>query len=141
MKRAAVLSALLAPATVARAQEAVAPIRPEATLWEVVLSGGPVMIPLGILSVIAVAGGGAAWKFYSQSSSQKHELEMARLEKGQNSHAACDAKHLEMLGRVDALERKFAGAIDLDAPSTTDLEKKIKNLERRLREIKTPRKA
>ena len=54
MKRAAVLSALLAPATVARAQEAVPPIRPEATLWEVVLSGGPVMIPLGILSVIAV---------------------------------------------------------------------------------------
>ena len=54
MKRAAVLSALLAPATVARAQEAVPPIRPEATLWEVVLSGGPVMIPLGILSVVAV---------------------------------------------------------------------------------------
>ncbi|MEX1110542.1 MAG: MotA/TolQ/ExbB proton channel family protein [Chthoniobacterales bacterium] len=54
MKRAAVLSALFAPATVARAQEAVPPIRPEATLWEVVLSGGPVMIPLGILSVIAV---------------------------------------------------------------------------------------
>ena len=54
MKRAVVLSALLAPATVARAQEAVPPIRPEATLWEVVLSGGPVMIPLGILSVVAV---------------------------------------------------------------------------------------
>jgi biopolymer transport protein ExbB len=54
VKRAAVLSALLAPATVVRAQEAVPPIRPEATLWEVVLSGGPVMIPLGILSVIAV---------------------------------------------------------------------------------------
>ena len=54
MKRAAVLSALLAPATVVRAQEAGPPIRPEATLWEVVLSGGPVMIPLGILSVIAV---------------------------------------------------------------------------------------
>jgi biopolymer transport protein ExbB len=54
VKRAAVLSALLAPATMARAQEAVPPIRPEATLWEVVLSGGPVMIPLGILSVIAV---------------------------------------------------------------------------------------
>jgi biopolymer transport protein ExbB len=54
VKRAAVLSALLAPATVARAQEAAPAIRPEATLWEVVLSGGPVMIPLGILSVIAV---------------------------------------------------------------------------------------
>jgi len=54
VKRAAVLSALLAPATAARAQDTVPPIRPEATLWEVVLSGGPVMIPLGILSVIAV---------------------------------------------------------------------------------------
>jgi biopolymer transport protein ExbB len=54
VKRAAVLSALLASATVARAQEAAPAIRPEATLWEVVLSGGPVMIPLGILSVIAV---------------------------------------------------------------------------------------
>jgi biopolymer transport protein ExbB len=54
VKRAAVLSALLAPATAARAQDAVPPIRPEATLWEVVLSGGPVMIPLGILSVVAV---------------------------------------------------------------------------------------
>lgn len=38
----------------ARAQDAPPPIRPEATLWEVVVSGGPVMIPLGLLSVIAV---------------------------------------------------------------------------------------
>jgi hypothetical protein len=90
-----------------------------------------------ILSLIAVVGGGAAWKFYSQSSSQKHELEMAKLEKGQNDHAACEAKRMELSARLDALERKFTGAIDLDAPSTTDLEKKIKNLERRLREVKS----
>ena len=90
-----------------------------------------------ILSLIAVVGGGAAWKFYSQSSSQKHELEMAKLEKGQSDHAACEAKRMELAGRIDALERKFTGAIDLDAPSTTDLEKKIKNLERRLREVKS----
>jgi biopolymer transport protein ExbB len=38
----------------AAAQEALPPIRPEATLWQVLVSGGPVMIPLGILSVIAV---------------------------------------------------------------------------------------
>ena len=44
---------ILSTAT-AGAQEAVAPIRPETSLWQVVLSGGPVMIPLGILSVIAV---------------------------------------------------------------------------------------
>lgn len=94
-----------------------------------------------ILSIVAVAGGGAAWKFYSQSSSQKHELEMARLEKGQNDHAACETKRQELAARLDALERKFTGAIDLDAPSTTDLDKKVKNLERRLRELKSPRKA
>ena len=93
-----------------------------------------------ILSLIAVVGGGAAWKFYSQSSSQKHELEMAKLEKGQTDHAACEAKRMELSARLDALERKFTGAIDLDAPSTIDLDKKVKNLERRLREIKNPRK-
>ena len=90
-----------------------------------------------ILSLIAVVGGGAAWKFYSQSSSQKHELEMAKLEKGQADHQACEAKRLELASRLDALERKFSGSIDLDAPSTSDLEKKIKNLERRLREVKS----
>jgi len=89
-----------------------------------------------ILSLIAVAGGGAAWKFYSQSAAQKHELEMAKLEKGQTDHQACEAKRLELASRLDALERKFSGSIDLDAPSTTDLEKKIKNLERRIREVK-----
>ncbi|MFZ9932106.1 MAG: MotA/TolQ/ExbB proton channel family protein [Chthoniobacterales bacterium] len=31
-----------------------APIHPDASLWQVLVSGGPVMIPLGILSVIAV---------------------------------------------------------------------------------------
>jgi len=53
VKQIAVFPALFASAALARAQDA-PPIRPEATLWEVVLSGGPVMIPLGILSVIAV---------------------------------------------------------------------------------------
>jgi biopolymer transport protein ExbB len=54
VKQIAVFPAFFASAAVAQAQDAPPPIRPEATLWEVVLSGGPVMIPLGILSVIAV---------------------------------------------------------------------------------------
>lgn len=50
------LAACLLPmvATAVHAQDATPPIRPESSLWEVVISGGPVMIPLGILSVIAV---------------------------------------------------------------------------------------
>jgi biopolymer transport protein ExbB len=46
--------ATLLTAASARAQEALPPVRAEINLWQVVLSGGPVMIPLGILSVIAV---------------------------------------------------------------------------------------
>ena len=49
------LIALFAIAQTAAAQPAdVAAVKPDASLWEVILSGGPVMIPLGILSVIAV---------------------------------------------------------------------------------------
>jgi biopolymer transport protein ExbB len=54
VKTAAALLALLGTAAPAAAQDLVPPIRPEATLWEVLVSGGPVMIPLGILSVIGV---------------------------------------------------------------------------------------
>ena len=46
--------ATLLTAATARAQEALPPVREEINLWQVMLSGGPVMIPLGILSVIAV---------------------------------------------------------------------------------------
>jgi len=45
----------LASVTAGRAQEVLPPIPPEANLWQVLQSGGPVMIPLGLLSVIAVA--------------------------------------------------------------------------------------
>ena len=47
--------ALLAIAQTASAQPAdVQAVKPDASLWEVLVSGGPVMIPLGILSVIGV---------------------------------------------------------------------------------------
>ncbi|MFM8457379.1 MAG: MotA/TolQ/ExbB proton channel family protein, partial [Chthoniobacterales bacterium] len=47
--------ALLAVAQTATAQPVDAiPVRQDASLWEVLLSGGPVMIPLGVLSVIGV---------------------------------------------------------------------------------------
>ena len=49
-----VAAQILLGASAVRAQDMVPPMRTEASLWQVVLSGGPVMIPLGILSVIAV---------------------------------------------------------------------------------------
>ncbi len=53
MKNLAVTAVLLGTTAAARAQAA--PVQPEASLWQVLVSGGPVMIPLGILSVAAVA--------------------------------------------------------------------------------------
>lgn len=47
-------ASLLAAAGAAHAQESAAPLPPETSLWQVIQSGGPVMIPLGALSVIAV---------------------------------------------------------------------------------------
>ncbi len=54
MRFALISSVLGMSAAAARAQEALPPVPPDTSLWQVVLSGGPVMIPLGILSVIAV---------------------------------------------------------------------------------------
>ena len=44
----------LLTAASARGQESLPAAREEISLWQVVLSGGPVMIPLGVLSVVAV---------------------------------------------------------------------------------------
>lgn len=54
MRSALFASLFLVSAAAARAQDALPPAPPDTSLWQVVLSGGPVMIPLGILSVIAV---------------------------------------------------------------------------------------
>ncbi len=54
MRLLATSALLVATAAAAAAQDPVPPLQPEANLWQVLQSGGPVMIPLGILSVIAV---------------------------------------------------------------------------------------
>jgi uncharacterized protein HemX len=60
------------------------------------------------LAAIAVLGGGAAWKFYSQQTKQSHELKMKELEmKSQTpsqSPPPCILKHGELDAKVAALE-------------------------------------
>ncbi|MFM8231134.1 MAG: MotA/TolQ/ExbB proton channel family protein, partial [Chthoniobacterales bacterium] len=53
MKKTIIALAVLAQTAAAQSADAQA-VKPDASLWEVLVSGGPVMIPLGILSVIAV---------------------------------------------------------------------------------------
>jgi len=53
VKKTIIALAALAQTAAAQSADAQA-VKPDASLWEVLVSGGPVMIPLGILSVIAV---------------------------------------------------------------------------------------
>lgn len=61
-----------------------------------------------IMAVVAVAGGGAAWKFYNDHSKRKHEQEMARIERGSNddSHKKCDASRAALELRVTDVHAK-----------------------------------
>lgn len=76
-------------------------------------AGGNSALALG-LAVVAVAGGGAAWKFYSQQTKQSHELKMKELElKSQTpsqSPPPCILKHGELEAKLAAVEMKADAA-------------------------------
>ena len=55
MRIACTVAAAVLPGTVLAQSPAATPPAAESSLWQVIVSGGPVMIPLGILSVIGVA--------------------------------------------------------------------------------------
>jgi len=71
-----------------------------------------------LLGVVAVAGGGAAWKFYNDYSKRKHEENMARIERApqQDNHQKCDAARAALETRLtDAQTRLEAANIRLEA--------------------------
>lgn len=76
-------------------------------------AGGDSTLALG-LAAIAVLGGGAAWKFYSQQTKQSHELKMKELElKSQTpsqSPPPCILKHGELEAKLAAVEAKADAA-------------------------------
>jgi hypothetical protein len=59
-----------------------------------------------LMAVVAVAGGGAAWKFYDSYSKRKHEENMARIERGDDSHKKCDASRAALELRVTDVQGK-----------------------------------
>lgn len=101
-----------------------------------------------LLSIIAVAGGGAGWKFYQNFAKQRHEqkmkaleIEQSKVEKNDGDHKACDAKNAALVARVEELAGKLAaveakagsGGIDveggLSSEAVEELEKRLKALE------------
>ena len=128
-----------APALPAQVADLKAALPADANLFTVLLGG------------IAVLGGGAAWKFYSEHSKRKHEQEMARIEKQDNqpgeckAHAAMNAQLSSMAAKVDAVAAKVEAIEkhgeeqrltmgDWDAADMTErvekLEKKVKKLKK-----------
>jgi len=104
-----------------------------------------------ILAVVAVAGGGAAWKFYAQSSKQKsdlatkqaeqaHELAMAELNAKMQAPTAspppCIAAHTSLEARIAAVEAKASRMTSIDLPDDFDADMLIARVEKIEKAIK-----
>lgn len=98
-----------------------------------------------VLAAVAVLGGGAAWKFYSQSSQQKaelatkqaeqaHELAMAELnakmQAPTTSPPPCIAAHTSLEARLAAVEAKASRMTSIDLPDDFDADVLIARVEK-----------
>ena len=109
-------------------------------------AGGDSMLAI-VLALVAVLGGGAAWKFYNQKSAQTHELKLKELElKSQTpsqspppcivKHGELDAKLAAVEGKVNKLDQKTAG-MSVDGPSSDELDERVIKLERQVKALVT----
>jgi hypothetical protein len=98
-----------------------------------------------VLAIVAVLGGGAGWKFYSQSSKQKadlatkqaelaHDLAMAELNAKVQvptvSPPPCVAAHTSLEARIAAIEAKASRMTLPDFPDDFDAELLIARIEK-----------
>jgi hypothetical protein len=108
-----------------------------------------------VLALVAVLGGGAAWRFYSQHSKQKaalaekrdeqaHELAMRRLDvEAQNANASpppCLAKHAEIEARLATVESKSASLALPSGFDADEMSERIEKIEKALKPKPAPRK-
>ena len=142
-----------APALVAHT-EVPAPAAPTASdIGALAQQGGGGVTGIA-LALVAVAGGGAAWKFYSQKAEQSHELAKEKLKiesaaQGLNgaqpppcqaANTAIEQRLTALTARVEAAEAKAAAAekkslslgADFDAE---DVERRIKRVERQIKAL------
>jgi hypothetical protein len=104
-----------------------------------------------VLAVVAVLGGGAGWKFYSQHSKQKaelaaksadqaHELAMAELNAKMQgpttSPPQCVAAHTSLEARIAAVEAKASRMTSIDFPDDFDAELLIARVEKLEKAVK-----
>jgi len=108
-------------------------------------TGGDSTLTL-LLAILAVVGGGAAWKFYTQYSEQKHDQKMKEMELNakaqglagaqpppcQAAKVQLDAEIKEIKARLAKVDQKMSLSADFDGDA---LERKVKKLEKRLKEL------
>ena len=124
------------------AHEAQAPTPDEIVKIAQGADGGTVGV---VLALVAVLGGGAAWKFYAQHSKQKaelankqaeqaHELAMAELNAKMQvptvSPPPCVAAHTSLEARIAAVEAKASRMTLPDFPDDFDAEVLIARIEK-----------
>ncbi|MAF72466.1 MAG: hypothetical protein CMH39_00390 [Micrococcales bacterium] len=100
-----------------------------------------------VLALLAVLGGKKAWSFYSERSSQRHELELKKLDlerdmagAGSSPPPSCQAVYTqieasldETMARVASIEKRLV--VIGDDFDSDDIERKIKRLQRAVRDL------
>lgn len=96
-----------------------------------------------VLAILAVAGGGAAWKHYAKISEQRHEQAMRRLEiEGAAQPPACQAAAAELGARMSAAEasiRSAAERAEVAIVLAENAEKRILRMEKAQKENAKPK--
>jgi hypothetical protein len=103
-----------------------------------------------LLTLIAVGGGGAAWKFYTSFAKQKHEQRMKELEikekkielqDDKDDHKACEAARAAdraaLEAKIEALEAHRAASLSFDPE---DLQDRISQIEMVLKKAPSDKK-
>lgn len=99
-----------------------------------------------LLALLAVVGGGAAWKFYTQYSEQKHDQKMKQMEidakmqglQGaqpppcQTANVKLETEIKEIKARLGKIDQKMSLNADFDGDLLT---RKFKKLERRVKDL------
>lgn len=82
-----------------------------------------------VLAAVAVLGGGAAWKFYSQRSKEKHEEKLREMElqasQPQTQHPSCKAENEAIQGELKKLHEAVASM----SSSVSDASQRLAKLE------------
>jgi TolA-binding protein len=95
-------------------------------------------------ALIAVAGGGAAFKFYSQWNKNKHEESMERMrlesEKSESDHAKCGIERATLVAQIEQLNGKIKELEDknkaLSLSMGDDLTERLEKIEKQLSKVK-----